>query len=155
MVEDSIQGFEGYLSLGEYPITGFIGSRIEIMAWVLVLDMKYSKTNIVHQKCYNVLGQKKEIKWKLCLILIYTFFLGVYDDDDNFNIFYLLVEMGLPLHLFPAYMWWELDQLFLKRNHYKFWNELNRVWAHLRHVYRQLWAPYSIQKWKLTQNWLI
>ena len=31
--------------------------------------------------------------------------------------FYILVEMGLPLHLFPAYRWWELDKLFIKRNH--------------------------------------
>ena len=32
---------------------------------------------------------------------------------------YLLVEMGLQLHLFPAYTWCELDQLFIKRHHHK------------------------------------
>ena len=34
--------------------------------------------------------------------------------------FYFLVEMGLPLHIFPAYIWWELDQLFLKRHNHKY-----------------------------------
>ena len=33
--------------------------------------------------------------------------------------FYLLVQIGLPLYIFPAYMWWELDQLFINRHHYK------------------------------------
>ena len=33
--------------------------------------------------------------------------------------FCLFVEMGLPLHLFPAYMLFELDQLFLQRHHHK------------------------------------
>ena len=28
--------------------------------------------------------------------------------------FYLLVEMGLPLHLYPAYIGGDLDQLFIK-----------------------------------------
>ena len=32
---------------------------------------------------------------------------------------YLMVEMGLPFHIFPAYIWWELDQLFIKRHHQK------------------------------------
>ena len=36
----------------------------------------------------------------------------------------LLIEMGLPLHIFPAYMWWELEQLFIKRHTIKIWNEL-------------------------------
>ena len=34
-------------------------------------------------------------------------------------VFYLLVEMGLPLHLLPAYMLWDLHQLCIKRHHYK------------------------------------
>ena len=33
--------------------------------------------------------------------------------------FYLLVETGLPLHLYPTFIWWELDQLFIKRHHQK------------------------------------
>ena len=33
--------------------------------------------------------------------------------------FCLLVEMGLPLHIFTAYMLLELDGLFIKRHHHK------------------------------------
>ena len=39
--------------------------------------------------------------------------------------FYFLVELGLTLHLDQANIWWEIDQLFIKRHHIKIWNKLN------------------------------
>ena len=34
--------------------------------------------------------------------------------------FYLLLDVGLPLHLFLAYRWWELVLLFIQTHHQKF-----------------------------------
>ena len=43
---------------------------------------------------------------------------GLLSTGPTTSSFYLVVE-GLPLHLFPAYRWWELVQLFIKRHHQK------------------------------------
>ena len=40
---------------------------------------------------------------------------GLLSMGPTLSSFCLLVEMGLPLHLFPAYMLWELDQLSIKK----------------------------------------
>ena len=49
---------------------------------------------------------------------------GLLTTGPNPSSFYLLVEMRLPLHLYPAYIWWELDQLFIKKQqkNIKIWN---------------------------------
>ena len=42
---------------------------------------------------------------------------GLLSTGATLSSFDLLVELGLLLHLFPAYIWWELNQLFIKRKH--------------------------------------
>ena len=49
----------------------------------------------------------------------FLFVEGLLSTGPTPSSFYLLVEMGLPLHLFPAYILWKLDQLFVKRHHHK------------------------------------
>ena len=44
---------------------------------------------------------------------------GLLSTGPTQSSFYLLVEIGLPLHLFSAYRWWELVQLFIKWHHQK------------------------------------
>ena len=61
--------------------------------------------------------------------------------------FYLLVEIGLPLYLFLAYMGWELNHLFIKRNHHK------RHLATSLAGNRCLWARSGILKNKKLLLW--
>ena len=44
---------------------------------------------------------------------------GLLSTEPTPSSFYLLVEMKLPLDLYPAHIWWELDQLFIDRHHHK------------------------------------
>ena len=54
-----------------------------------------------------------------CFMPLSFLVLGLLSTGLTTSSFHLLVEMGLPLHLFPAYRWWELVQLFIKRHHQK------------------------------------
>ena len=65
---------------------------------------------------------KSFARWLLshnCFGPLFLFVEGLLSMGSTPSSFYLLVEMGLPLHLFPAYMLWELDKLFIKRHHQK------------------------------------
>jgi len=42
---------------------------------------------------------------------------GLLSTGATLSSFYLLVELGLLLHIFSAYIWGEQDQLLIERNH--------------------------------------
>ena len=59
---------------------------------------------------------------------------------------------GYHYIFFPAHIWCELEQLFIKRHHIKILNELSYVQAQFRHVQMHFWASWAKLKLKLTQN---
>ena len=71
-------------------------------------------------------GESKLQEWKWrpwscphnCFGPPLVFLEGLLSTGPTLSSFYLLVEMGLPLHLFLEYILWELDQLFIKRHHH-------------------------------------